>query len=418
MSLAMKVQSVLLILLVCLATTAEAKRKKTYAMSLNVFRAVEQINLLVDNEETQEALLELEETLSWSRLTKYEKAQLYYLKGTILYKQDGEAASMPAFSRVLDYAGDIPDFLHQRVTRTLMQLNLVLEDYSSARELGQQLIAISETPSADDWTLLAQANYKLSDWQAALEAIQAAREINRLAGKVPKENVLLLQNATYFELKQMDNMITTLETLIKHYPKSTYILYLASIFGQVDRLDKQTVLMESLYEAGKLTDSSQLINLASLYMSEKVPIKAAHLLEAAIDDSTIKGSQRNYEMLSQAWRLAAEDELSMATLAKAANLADDGELTLRLAYLLYDSNQWRKAAETAKLAIERGLTPKYVGESYLLIGMANFNMNAYTAAITACERAAEYPDSRDLAERWVSYIATEQEKVIAMQAVN
>ncbi|WP_100641726.1 tetratricopeptide repeat protein [Alteromonas facilis] len=392
-----------------------AKGKKTYAMSLPVFKAVESINQLVDEENEQEALSVLEETLNRSRLSRYEQAQLWYLKGTILYRTKGEAASMPAFSQVLEYEGGIPVFLHMRVLKTLMQLNMVQENYVAARDLGAKLVEVAEVPSSDDWALLAQANYKLGDWNAALSGVFKAREIDQLAGNIPKENLLLLQNAVYFELKQLDNMIETLVLLIKHYPKSTYILYLASIYGQNDRLDKQTVLMESLYEAGKLKESSQLLNLASLYMSEKVPIKAAQLIEQELSSGRLKETQRNFEMLSQAWRLAAEVDESMVALERAASMAEDGELYMRLAYMHYDVAQWREAETVARTALDKGLDPEHLGEAWLLIGMTRYNVNAFDSAIQACEKAAQHSKSRDLAQRWISYISKEQEKYKAMR---
>ncbi|WP_026375846.1 tetratricopeptide repeat protein [Aestuariibacter salexigens] len=414
------IKRVLLVLL-CLglmATGAHGKEKKTYAMSLKVFKAVEEINLMVDEGREADALLELAETLDMPRLSKYEKAQLWYLRGTIFYKTEGEAAALENFSRVLEFDDGIPVFLHLRVLTTLVQLNLVLENFAQARDHAERLISVSEQPKADDYALLAQANYRLEDWAAALEACLQARAVYESANLVPKENILLLQNAVYFELKDMENMVNTLEILIKHYPKSTYVLYLASIYGQLDRLDKQTVLMESLYEDGKLTDSSQLVNLASLYLSEKVPYKAAVLLEDSIEQGVIEETQRNYEMLSQAWRLAAELQPSVMALAKAAELADDGVLYVRKAYIHYDMAQWQEAEQAVYKALDKGLDEKHKGEAWLLMGMTRFNMNAFEKAITACERAASFPESKSLAQRWITYISNEQDKYNTMRGLN
>ncbi|MFT6268023.1 MAG: tetratricopeptide (TPR) repeat protein [Alphaproteobacteria bacterium] len=394
-----------------------AAAKKSYAISMNVFKKMEEVNLLVEEKQYREALLGVSELLE-RRSSKYEKAQVYSLMGSIHYRNNDLQSAIESFKKVLDSVGDMPLSLHTQTLKTLGQLSLVVENFQQARDYCEQIIEIAgDTLKPIDYTLLAQANYKLEDWNKALEAALGGRELSLEMEKIPKQNLLLLLNAIYFELGQMDNMRGVLEELIKHYPKKSYMLNLASVYGQLDRLDKQTVLMESLYEDGRIVDGSQLRNLASLYLSENSPYKGAIVLETALENGQLEATANNFEMLAQAWRLAAEREKAITTLNQAAKLSDDGDNYLQKAYLHFDMAQWKNTVNTLKLGFDKGLSEKLEGEAWLLMGMAHFKMKEYQKAIEACEYAKNYEKSLKHAQNWISYISNEQRKVESMREV-
>jgi len=394
-----------------------AVAKKSYAISLKVFKIMEEANLLVEEKQFEEALLSLTELLE-KRSSKYEKAQVYSLMGSIHYRKNDLQSAIETFKKVLESAGDMPLTLHTQTLKTLAQLNLVVENYQQARDYCEQIIEIAgETLKPIDYTLLAQANYKLEDWNEALKAAKAGRELSLEMQKLPKENLLLLLNAIHFELGQMESMLGVLEELIKHYPKTSYMLYLASVYGQLDRLDKQTVLMESLYEDGRIIKGSQLRNLASLYLSENTPYKGAMVLEKALENGQMKATAANFELLAQAWRFAAEREKAISTLNEAAKLSENGDNYLQKAYLHFDMAQWKDTENTLALGFSKGLSERLEGEAWLLMGMAQFKMKEYSKALEACEQAKNYEKSLQHAESWIIYISSEQHKVESMQQV-
>ncbi len=415
----MKWVSILIVfcMLVCSPAANLKAAEKSYAISLKVFKAMEKANLLVEEKEYSEALLILAQLIK-KRSSKYEKAQIYSLMGSIHYRKNDLNSAIDSFEQVLDSAGDMPLSLSIQTLKTLAQLNLVLENFGQARYFCEQIIETAgETIKPIDYTLLAQANYKLEDWNKALDAATKGRELSLQMQITPKENLLLLLNAIHFELGQMDDMRGVLEELIKYYPKTSYMLYLASVYGQLDRLDKQTVLMESLYEDGRIIAGSQLRNLASLYLSEKNPYKGAMVLEKALEKGQLEATASNFEMLAQAWRYAAEREKAISTLDQAAKLSQNGDNYLQKAYLHFDMAQWKDAEKTLTLGFEKGLSEKLEGEAWLLMGMARFKMKEYKKAIEACEQAKNYEKSIKHAQSWISYIASEQRKVESMQQV-
>lgn len=388
-----------------------AAGKKSYAMSKKVFIEIEKVNVFLDQDKYLDAKVVLTKLLK-KRLSKYEKAQVKYMLGSIEFQQGNPVNALSDFKEVLIAEGEIPELLYIRTLKTLAQLSLIQDELKNAKTYTLKLIEVNkDKPTAENYALLAQINYRLNDYPATVESINKSLGITSQKNKKPNENVLLLLNSAYFEMKSYQQMLPTLEQLIKLYPKPMYMLYLASIYGQLDQVDKQTVLMESLYENGDLKKSVQLINLANLYLSEKVPYKAASVLEKAIDDGVVVQNIRNLEMLSQAWMLAGNSQKSIATLALAAQKSEDGKLFFKKAYLHYNIGEWKDAEKSVFLALDKGLEKdKDIGEAWILVGMVRFNMQQFDKAILACEKALNIPSSREFALSWIKYIKSEQTK--------
>lgn len=402
--------------LLSIQTQLHSKDKKAYAMSLQVFKEMESANLLVEEGQFEEALEDLSQLLK-KRASKYEKAQIHSLMGSIHYRNSNQDSALVSFTKVLDSVGSMPINLHKQTLKTLSQLSMVNENYAKSKEYCEQLVAITEVPEQLDYALLAQANYKMEDWKGAVDAALKGRKAAYEQQQEPDENLLLLLNAVYFEINVLNKMPEVLEEIIKYYPKSSYILYLASVYGQLDRLDKQMVLMEALYEDGKLIQASQISNLASLYMSQKTPYKAAKVLKDALGSGKLDATERNFEMLSQAWQLAGERNNALDALAYAAELSDMGENYLRKSYLHFSLAQYKEAEKSLLLGFDKGLTDKHNGEAWLLLGMTRFNIKKFDSAIEACEKAKDYKKSAKHASQWIDYIATEKRKYESMQAV-
>lgn len=389
--------------------------EKSYSISIKIFKSLENVYELVELEQHEEALVILQELLE-KRLTLYEKAQIYSLMGSVYYKESDLPLAISSFKKVLESEDDMPLALHVRTLKTLSQLNLVIEDYQQARTYCEKVISIAgDILKPIDYTLLAQANYKLEDWEPALQAAIDGRNLALSQQLKPKENLLLLLNAIHFELGQLEKMTGVLEELIRNYPKTNYMLYLASVYGQLERLDKQTVLMESLYEDGRITEGAQLRNLASLYLSEQAPYKGAVVLEKALQSGALEANAKNFEMLAQAWRFSAEREKAIVSLGEAAKLSDSGDNYLHKAYMHFDMAQWQDAEESLKAGFKQGISEKLLGEAWLLMGMTLFKMKEYDNAIKACEQAKNYQKSAKNAGQWISYISGEQRKVESMQ---
>lgn len=396
------------------SSSVESKDKKTYALSMKVFKHMEKANLLVEEGKLDEATLALHDLLE-KRSSKYEKAQIYSLLGLIHYRNSDYEEAIVAFNQILESAGSMPLALHLQTLKTLTQLSMVREDYVEAVNYCEHLIAVAEIPDQLDYALLAQAHYKLENWEGALKAAIGGRKVAIEQQKNPDENLLLLLNAVYYEQKEVSKMPAVLEEVIKFYPKTSYLLYLASVYGQLDQVDKQLVIMESLYEDGRIDRSSQLRNLASLYMSEKAPYKGAVVLQKALKMGQVDDDSKNWVLLAQAWRMAAERKQAVQAITRAAKLSDVGDNYLQAAYMLFDQAKWEDTENALIKGFDKGFSEKITGEAWLLLGMTRFKMQQFDKAIEACQNASNFKKSTKHAEQWISYISNEKSKYESMQ---
>src|SRR5690606_9188976 len=101
-------------------------------------------------------------------------------------------------------------------------------------------------------------------------------------------------------------------------------------------------------------ESEDLLNLARLYMLNNVPAEAGKVLGAELEKGRVEATQKNYELLAQAWVQAREFERGTAALGKAAEMSDDGELYIRQAQIFVSMADWDRAAGAARKAIEKG----------------------------------------------------------------
>jgi hypothetical protein len=120
--------------------------------------------------------------------------------------------------------------------------------------------------------------YQDKQYADSLMHIDNAVSIATEANKSAKENWLVLQRATLYELNKPKQVTKVMEQLVSLYSKPQYWLQLVSIYGEVGEEEKQVAVMEAAYQAGYITKSSEIITLAQLYQFHGAPFKAAKLL--------------------------------------------------------------------------------------------------------------------------------------------
>ncbi len=378
--------------------------KQTVAMSQKVYEKLTEIQELVEAKDYATAQRLVDE-MKMEKLSDYERAQIYNLSAYSYYLQERYADAIVAYDMVLKQA-DLPEALMMSTLKTKAQLQFTQDDYEGALKTIRQLMASVAQPSADIYMLEGQALFQMARYDEALKPIKTAVDMYREQGQVPKENWLLLLRVIYYEQRDYDNMIDVVFELIKHYPKDTYILTLAGIYSEQGDTKKQLVLTEVLYEKGLLHGSSNATNLANLYLMHGLPYKAATVLEKEIDANVVEANERNLRLLSQAWYQAREDQKAIPPLRKAAGMADDGELYIRLAQSHINLEQWKDAAA----AVQRGLKLgglKRDDQANIMLGMALFNQKQLEQARRAFQRASRDNRSKRTATQWVAYVDSE-----------
>ncbi|NNE37744.1 MAG: tetratricopeptide repeat protein [Gammaproteobacteria bacterium] len=387
--------------------------RQTFSMSEMVYKALNAVQVLIDEKNFDQALADLAD-LRERRITDYERAHTWNMEAYVHFETNDYDAAMLAYENLMQ-SERIPDGLRQGALKGLSQLSLLKERYDDVINYAQQLLDFQKVQDIELYILMGQAYYRQEKYREALVPVLDAIDLQQQAGNSIKENWYLLLNAIYYSLEDYPGMQSTLKALIVDHPKPAYLLNLAAVYSEQGEITSQMALMESLYESDQLDKESQLVNLANLFMFNKVPYKAAVLLEKAMSSGVVKPIYRNYQYLAQAWQLAGNVDRAFEPLTRAAELADDGTAYLRLAQLYFGKSSWKESEAALIQALEKGGLNN-TGNAYLLLGMARFNQKAFATARVAFENAEKDEKMSRLAGQWLSYLQTEEEKYASLEA--
>jgi len=167
--------------------------------------------------------------------------------------------------------------------------------------------------------------------------------------------------------------------------------------------------METAYLQGLLDKSSEVVQVAYLYLNAEVPYPAAQVMEQGFKDELVEEKSKNYELTGSAWRQAQEIAKAIPNMEKAAELSDKGELYTRLGNVYLDSDQHQKAIGAVSKGLSKGGV-KRPDSARLVLGMAHFNLGDYKSAKKAFRDAAKDERSEKYARQWIRYIASEEER--------
>ncbi len=386
----------------------EQETRRTPAMREVVYQRLAEAQACAEMGDLQCARDKLNQVSRMRDLNSYETAQMHYFEAYMAFEAEDYNAAITAYEKVLQQP-DLPISLEQNTMLSLAQLYAQQERYQEALSMLDRWFGVTESPGTTAYVLKAQIHYQLRQYEQGIPAIMAAIDLAREQGRELEESWFQLLNVFYFELENYPKVIETLTFMINNWPKKDYVIQLASIYGQEGQEERMTALYEAAYEAGWLTRSQELVNLAQMLLQSEAPYKAALILEKGIEDGSIEKNEANWRLLSQAWQLARDDEKALPALTEAASRSNDGELDVMLAQSYANLARWEECAEAARNALRRGGLSR-PDRANLLLGNCLAEMKDYSAARTAFEAALRDERSRSTAEQWLRYIREEQDR--------
>ncbi len=399
--------------LLCVAGSAQA----VVGMNQKVFEQMQKAQLAAEEEDFESAHDIISGLQTRRRLNEHELAQVKNLEGNIYTLEKNYDAAIESFETIVNDIDrkQIPEGLLESALQVLVQLSMVGEDYKQAIAYSDQLLAIKKQPDSNVMAMRAQCFYHQEEYDAAKQAINDAIDIESALGNAAKENWLLLLNAVHHFRSDYQAMVPVLNELIRLYPNDKYVYNLAAVYGQLEQQKEQLLLLEPLYESGFLTQRSQKMLLAQLFMAEGVPVKAAKLLDKELDwrnahvgeDATV--DQRDLEMLAQAWILAKEPKRAIEPLQIAATMAEDGDVYLRLAHTHISLADWASAEQAIIQALKKGEL-RNEGNAVVLLGMAQYRLKEFNQAIETFSRAKGMQSVADVSQQWLKYVRNQKEK--------
>jgi hypothetical protein len=391
--------------------------KKVPAMRNRVYSQLARAQQLADKgDKIQgfEVLGEVEERLD--SLNSYERAMLFNFYGFMYYGNDDLALAIDSFNKVIAESA-IPDSLIISTLYSLAQLSMQQQDFKSALDYLTQWRNLNDkTLTGNQEMLFAQVYFQDKDFVNSLKHIEIAVSLVEAKNKLPKENWLTLQRATYYELQQPKQVTKVIEKLVRLYDKPQYWLQLSSMYGEIGEEDKQMAVMEAAYQAGYITKATDIITLSQLYLFHGAPYKSAAVLDDAIDQGSIFADEDNLSMLARAYLAAKEDDKAIKVLIRVSDMTPSGKHDALLAQTYLNNEQWPAAINAAKLALARYAehtqsnlkNVKDIANMHLIVGMASFNVKSFERSLAAFAKASQFVSTKKTALQWGKYVEREQ----------
>jgi tetratricopeptide (TPR) repeat protein len=358
-----------------------------------------------DWEKAYDQLVKLEKM---NDLASHEKAQLYTAYGYTYFSQEKYVESAAAYEQVLQQ-DELAEAMRISTLYTLGQLHFHLEHFDVAVEHLENWLQLADNPGPEPFILMAQALYQLDRLDEVADPVRRAIAVAEQRDQKVQENWYALLRVVYFETQDYENLLGILEILVTRYPAKEYWIHLASAFGEMNDAKRQLAAYEAAYEQGYLTGSSEIVLLCQLLLQAEVPYRAGVLLQENLDGGVVESNANNWRLLSQAWILAQEHDAAIASLGKAAELSDDGELYARIAQSYANLNRWESSADAAATALERGV--KNPQELQMMRGMAYFELGRFTESKAAFAEAQKTERGRQTASRWLAYVEREEKRL-------
>lgn len=296
----------------------------------------------------------------------------------------------------------------------LAQIYLMLEQYDRAVKEFELWFEATDNPTPTAYYALASAYYQADREDDAVEPAEQAVHLS----EEPKESWIQLLVALYLDRKRYQDSLPLIEELVTRFPKKTYWVQLAAVYFSLERDKESFAVQELAYTQGLLETDRELRRLAQMYLYNDLPYRAALVLEKAIEEGNVKPDQDAWQILGNSWLAAREFGRAVGPLEKAAALADDGELWLRLGQVHVQREEWGEAITSVQNALDKGLDkggPNTPCHGYLLIGIARYNQKQMAAARAAVSRALGCEKTAEMASRWLTFLDREQQRLEALQ---
>jgi len=346
-------------------------------------------------------------------LNSYELANVYNLYAFIHYSREDYAKALKAYEEVVRQP-DIPIAMEVNTKYTIAQLYFVQEQWQKGINALLEWFAVTDSPNANAYVLLAQGYYQTKDYDKALQNVEKAIGMYKAEDKLPKEQWYNLARFLYFEKDDVKNTVAMLEELLTYYPKKEYWVQLSHMYGEQKKEALQLAAMDTAYVQNMLDKGTEQVTMAYLYLNGEVPYRAGKVMEKGLKDGTIQGTSKNYEIAASAWRQAQELDKAIPAMEEAAAKSDDGELYARLGNIYLDSDRNKEAIVAINKGLSRGGV-KRPDTARLVLGMAYFNTKQYDKAREAFQAAGRDERSAKYADQWIKYLDSELDRQAKLQ---
>ncbi len=368
---------------------------------------------MLADEKYAEAKSGLTAMVSKSGVSGYVQAVIYQLLGHIDSLQGNYTSAAANLKKSIDLDA-MPNATHFGMMLQYAQLLMLNDNHTAGlRALDNYFAIVDEIPSSA-FAIKANAHAQLEQFREGKTAIKQAIQLE----DKPKESWYQLLLAFHSELSEYREMAEVLNTLITLSPnKQTYWMQLSSVYFTLKNDKKSLAVLALAKEKGLLEKESDYLQLFKMYSYNSIPYKAAETLQEALDNKKVESNFKHWKQAGAVWYEARELKKALAAYDKASTFASDGDMDLTRSYLYLDLEDWPKAVESIKAALQKGgLDDNKTGNAWLMLGMSHASLKNYSQARTAFNNAAKYNKSRGNAQQWLSHLTTLEQKAAQQTA--
>ena len=389
------------------APAEKPKTVKVQAMRKATFDRLTAAQEAIELKDYPTASVQLREVLADEDTNEYERASAHMTFAYLYAEQENYNGAIEAFQSAIglsnpDEGIGLPRGQVISTKYNLGQLYMVVERYQDAIRVLEEWRREAESVNAAALVLLSNAYFQTEQYRTAIPLVIEAIDME----PEPREQWYQLLLAAYFELEDYVNGADLLEVMVDFFPtKKTYFLQLAALYGELNKEKESFSMLVMADKQGFLTEESELVRLARMYMFHETPIKAAEVMERGFKDGSIERTPDNLEILANSYFNSREFNKAIPPLREAANRSDEGDLSFRLGQAYLQNEQWEDAEKTLQSALDKkGLSEDEKGMIWMLTGISQLERERFSASMRSMRRATEFKNTRSDAQKWMRFL--------------
>jgi Flp pilus assembly protein TadD len=344
--------------------------------------------------------------------TSSKYAQALALQGIANMKyNDGDVkGAITTLKQALDI-GVMPNDTFFQLKYMYTQFLVADEQYAPALQSLHEWRDQGKKETADSYGLEGNIDYRLEKYPEAIAAIEKAKSMPDAKPQGSWDQILA---ASYAETGQGDKAAQLASAELAKNPNDpTAMQNAASSLIQAQKYPDAIALLEKGRAAGAFHNDDNgaklYVNLAKVYLidgqehnerQEANAKKAEAVLADGLAKGAIKPSAEVYKLQGDAAITGGDESGALAAYQKAAPLATDGSVSLSVARLQLQKNQYAAAEKSATDAISKGVQHK--GTAYMVRAEAKRGQKNKQGAIADMKLAAQDPETSAKANAWLS----------------
>lgn len=367
-----------------LSTSKRFERSQKYLTDNNYARALEVIEPVIERPSSNDT----------------ERAKALVLKTQILMSM----SDYPAAEKAIQEAIKLESLAYAEQTEALLflaQIQMVDKNYKEAKKNLVTFIEVAEDKAPAAYIMLATIENDMGDIEEAEKNVDAALK----DAKKPQEQWLYFASNVYVRNKKFDKAEKILKDLIEQRQNNkNYWMSLVGVLFENDKPGEALRYLEMAQKLGYVDGATDITNRAAMLAQERIPYKAALILQQAVDKKDLEPSQKIYEFMASFWFVAKEYNRSIEAYKKASAMANSGAVDLLLGQVYIEQEDWANAQKAFHTALRKGNLKKQTGNAILGLGMTAYFQDDKVSALKYFSQAQKYKQQKEAAERWISFL--------------